>query len=67
MNTYTLEEVKQKAGGSYAEGKKRLEGKRFLITLLSGHDIISPSPHPPISPSPPLFLNRSGLTQRHYI
>ncbi|RQH18258.1 hypothetical protein D5R40_21885 [Okeania hirsuta] len=22
-----------------AEGKKRLEGKRFFITLLSGHDI----------------------------
>ncbi|NER06418.1 MAG: hypothetical protein F6K17_29480 [Okeania sp. SIO3C4] len=40
MNTYTLEEVRQReleAAG--AEGKKRLEGKRFFITLLSGHDI----------------------------
>ncbi|NEP81779.1 MAG: hypothetical protein F6K39_28650 [Okeania sp. SIO3B3] len=39
MNTYTLEEVRQKASplppferGEKAEGKKRLEGKRFFIT-----------------------------------
>ncbi|NEP77595.1 MAG: hypothetical protein F6K39_05065 [Okeania sp. SIO3B3] len=32
MNTYTLEEVRQKAAMLEAEGKKRLEGKRFNFT-----------------------------------
>ncbi|NEP77134.1 MAG: hypothetical protein F6K17_15805 [Okeania sp. SIO3C4] len=40
MNTYTLEEVRQReleAGGRRKE--KVLTGKGFFITLLSGHDI----------------------------
>ncbi|NEP83838.1 MAG: hypothetical protein F6K17_26110 [Okeania sp. SIO3C4] len=43
MNSYTLEEVRQReleAGGRRKE--KVLTGKGFFITLLSGHDIISP-------------------------
>ncbi|NER08722.1 MAG: hypothetical protein F6K17_42450 [Okeania sp. SIO3C4] len=32
MNTYTLEEVRQLCWRQEAEGKKRLEGKRFNFT-----------------------------------
>ncbi|NEP83470.1 MAG: hypothetical protein F6K39_38270 [Okeania sp. SIO3B3] len=39
MNTYTLEKGRQKAEGSYAEGKKRLKGIKFFITDPSEHDI----------------------------
>ncbi|NEP83247.1 MAG: hypothetical protein F6K39_36980 [Okeania sp. SIO3B3] len=32
MNSYTLEEGRQRAEGSYAEGKERFKGRRFFIT-----------------------------------
>ncbi|NEO55684.1 MAG: hypothetical protein F6K54_23010 [Okeania sp. SIO3B5] len=39
MNTYTLEEVRQKAGGRRQKERKGEKRKGFFITLLSGHDI----------------------------
>ncbi|NEP83245.1 MAG: hypothetical protein F6K39_36970, partial [Okeania sp. SIO3B3] len=40
MNTYTLEEVRQKAAGAGGRREEKvLTGKGFFITLLSGHDI----------------------------
>ncbi|NEO53131.1 MAG: hypothetical protein F6K54_08570 [Okeania sp. SIO3B5] len=39
LNTYTLEEVRQEAGGRRQKERKGEKRKGFFITLLSGHDI----------------------------